>query len=120
MNALTEPRKPFGLLAEYETAADIKHAAETVRDAGYRNWDAFTPFPIHGMDDAMGLRSSPVGWYTFIGGLIGFCLGMSMIWFMNGFDFQLVVGGKPLFSPVSAFPISYELTILLVAIGSLA
>ncbi len=119
MNATHQGEKAFGLLAEFETAAEIKAAAAKVRDAGYRRWDVFTPFPIHGMDAAMGLRHSPVGWYTFIGGATGFCLGMSMIWFMNGFDYQLVVGGKPLFSPVSAFPISYELTILLGAIGSL-
>jgi hypothetical protein len=119
MSAAPPTPKPFGLLAEFETAAEIKAAAMKVRDAGYQRWDVFTPFPIHGMDDAMGLRHSPVGWFTFIGGVTGFCLGMSMIWFMNGFDYQLVVGGKPLFSPVSAFPVSYELTILLGAIGSL-
>ena len=119
MDSQAENKKPFGLLAEFETAAEIKAAAMKVRDAGYQRWDVFTPFPIHGMDDAMGLRASPVGWFTFIGGVTGFCLGMGMIWFMNAFDYQLVVGGKPLFSPVSAFPISYELTILLGAIGSL-
>jgi hypothetical protein len=119
MQAVTEQRKPFGLLAEYETAAEIKHAAEAVRDAGYRNWDVFTPFPIHGMDDAMGLRDSPVGWFTFVGGILGFSAGMLMIWFMNAHDYPLTVGGKPLFSPVYAFPVSYELTILLGAFGAL-
>jgi hypothetical protein len=119
MDPTPETKKLFGLLAEFETAAEIKEAAIKVRDAGYQRWDVFTPFPIHGMDDAMGLRASPVGWYTFIGGVTGFSLGMIMIWFMNGIDYQLVVGGKPLFSPVSAFPVSYELTILLGAIGSL-
>jgi hypothetical protein len=119
MSAATDASKSFGLLAEFETAAEIKQAAIRVRDAGYRHWDVFTPFPIHGMDDAMGLRESRVGWFTFIGGVTGFTLGMSMIWFMNGFDYPLAVGGKPLFSPVYAFPVSYELTILLGAIGSL-
>ncbi len=119
MSAAPEKQKPFGLLAEYETAAEIKQAATRVRDAGYRCWDVFTPFPIHGMDDAMGLRESRVGWFTFIGGVTGFTLGMAMIWFMNARDYPLAVGGKPLFSPVYAFPVSYELTILLGAIGSL-
>jgi hypothetical protein len=119
MSAATDKPKPFGLLAEFETAAEIKAAAATVRKAGYQRWDVFTPFPIHGMDDAMGLRDSRVGWFTFLGGVTGFTLGMTMIWFMNGFDYPLVVGGKPLFSPVYAFPVSYELTILLGAIGSL-
>jgi hypothetical protein len=119
MSAPTETRRPFGLLAEFETAAEIKQAATQVRDAGYQRWDVFTPFPIHGMDDAMGLRGSRVGWFTFIGGATGLTLGMLMIWFMNAVDYPLVVGGKPLFSPVQAFPVSYELTILLGAIGSL-
>lgn len=117
MNASTKTR--LGLLAEFETAAEIKRAAQCVRDAGYQKWDVFTPFPIHGMEEAMGLRGSQVGWYAFIGGATGFCTGMLMIWFMNGFDYALVVGGKPLFSPVSAFPVSYELTILFGSIGSL-
>ena len=111
--------KPFGLLAEFDTAAEIKQAAARVRDAGYRHWDVFTPFPIHGLDDAMGLRESRVGWFTFFGGVTGFASGMLMIWFMNSFDYPLAVGGKPLFSPVFAFPVSYELTILLGAFGSL-
>jgi len=119
MSTSMETKKSFGLLAEFETSAEIKHAAITVRDAGYQRWDVFTPFPIHGMDEAMGLRSSRVGWFTFIGGVTGFCSGMLMIWFMNKFDYALVVGGKPLFSPVYAFPVSYELTILLGAFGSI-
>jgi molybdopterin-containing oxidoreductase family membrane subunit len=112
-------RKIMGMLAEFETATVIKHAATKVRDAGYKKWDVFTPFPIHGLDEAMGLKASRVGWFTFLGGVTGFTTGMLMIWFMNGFDYPLVVGGKPLFSPVFGFPVSYELTILFGAFGSL-
>ncbi len=112
--------KPYGLLAEFETSAEIKKAAEKVRNAGFLKWDVFTPFPIHGLDNAMGLRDPGVGWFTFVGGVLGFTTGMLMIWFMNAFDYPLVVGGKPLFSPMFAFPVSYELTILFGAIGSLA
>jgi hypothetical protein len=109
----------YGLLAEFETTADALHAASVVRDAGYRRWDVFTPFPVHGMDEAMGLKSSPVGWFTFLCGLTGFTLGMIMIWWMNAYDYKIPVGGKPLFSPIYAFPVSYECTILLGAFGSL-
>ena len=111
--------KPVGLLAEFATAADIMHAATVVRDAGYQQWDVHTPFPIHGMDDAMGLRKSNVGYFTFCGGFTGFFFGMWMIWFMNKANYPLVVGGKPLFTPLFAFPVSYELTILLSAFGTL-
>lgn len=111
--------KPHGLLAEFGTAADIFEAAIRCRDAGFSKWDVYTPFPIHGMDEAMGVKKSPVGWFTFCGGLTGFTTGMSMIWYMNKFDYPLVVGGKPLFTPLYAFPVSYELTILLSAFGTL-
>lgn len=111
--------KTYGLLAQFDTAADIFHAAIAVRDAGFTKWDVYTPFPIHGMDEAMGVRKSQVGWFTFCGGITGFFTGMTMIWYMNSFDYGLVVGGKPLFTPLYAFPVSYELTILLGSFGTL-
>lgn len=111
--------KPYGIVAEFETTADAIHAAEKVRDAGFRRWDVYTPFPVHGMDKAMGLRNSKVGWFAFLGGVTGYTCGMLMIWWMNASDYPIVVGGKPMFSPFGAFPPSYELTILLGAFGSL-
>jgi hypothetical protein len=106
------------MIAEFETAAGVLHAAEKVREAGFRQWDVFTPFPVHGMDSAMGLRNSKVGWFSFIGGVTGFSLGMLMIWYMNAYNYPIIVGGKPLFSPFGAFPPSYELTILFGAFGA--
>lgn len=116
---MAETAKPYGIIAEFETAADTLHAAEKVRDAGYRRWDVYTPFPVHGMDKAMGLKNSKVGWFAFLGGVTGYTSGMIMIWWMNAADYPIVVGGKPMFSPFGAFPPSYELTILLGAFGSL-
>lgn len=95
------------------------HAAEQVRDAGYSKWDVHTPFPVHGLDAAMGISNSKVGWFTFIGGATGYTTGMIMIWWMNAFDYKIVIGGKPMFSPFYAFPVSYELTILFASFGSL-
>lgn len=115
----TESTRPYALIAEFETAADILNAAVQVRDAGYRRWDVHTPFPIHGMDDAMGIKNSKVGWFTFIGGATGFTTGLAMIWWMNKWDYPVVVGGKPLFSPLFPFPVAYELTILLASFGTL-
>ena len=116
---MSEMTAKYGLLAEFDQSADILHAAATVRDAGYRRWDVFSPFPVHGMDEAMGLGRSKVGWFTFCGGVTGYTAGMLMIWFMNAYDYPLVVGGKPLFSPIFSFPVAYECTILLGAFGSL-
>ncbi len=108
-----------GYLAAFDTPADIMHAAEQVRDAGFQRWDVHTPFPVHGMDSAMGLKRSRVQSVTLLGGITGFTVGMSMVWFMNAFDYPLIVGGKPLFSPLFAFPVAYELTILFAAFGTL-
>jgi hypothetical protein len=109
----------YGIIAEFDTPADTIHAAEKVRDSGFRKWDVFTPFPVHGMDKAMGLKNSVVGWFSFLGGVTGYTSGMLMIWWMNAYDYAIVVGGKPMFSPFSAFPPSYELTILFGAFGAL-
>jgi hypothetical protein len=116
---MAETPKTYGLIAEFDTAAAILHAAEKVRDAGFRRWDVFTPFPVHGMDKAMGVKNSMVGWFSFIGGVTGYTGGMLMIWYMNAYDYAIPVGGKPMFSPFYAFPPSYELTILLGSFGAL-
>lgn len=111
--------KPYGIIAEFDTPADIMHAAEKVRDAGYKRWDVYTPYPIHGMDEAMGLKNSKVGWFSFLGGVTGYTSGMLLIWFTNAVDYPVMIGGKPMFSPWGAFPPSYELTILFGAFGAL-
>ena len=108
----------FGILAVFETPREIYEAAKKVRDAGFRKWDVYSPFPIHGMDSAMGLKRSKVPIISFIGGFIGFWAGMAMSWYMGDFDYALIVGGKPYFSPIFTFPIAYELTILLASFGA--
>jgi hypothetical protein len=109
----------YGVIATFDTPAAIYHAAEQVRDAGYKNWDVIAPCPLHGLDKAMGLKRSIVPRISLIGGITGFCTGMSLIWFTDKFDYPLIVGGKPLFSPLFAFPVSYELTILFTAFATI-
>jgi hypothetical protein len=111
--------QPYGLIATFETTPELYHAAEQVRDAGYRFWDCITPFPVHGLDKAMGLKRSIVPRISLAGGITGFITGMSMIWWTGAYDYQLIVGGKPLFSPMFAFPVSYELTILFTAFATI-
>ena len=111
--------KKYGLIATFDTAPAIFHAAEKVRDAGFEYWDAYTPIPEHGLEKAMGLSRSKVPCFTLAGGLTGFTTGLLIVWFMNMFDYPLIVGGKPFFSPVFPFPVYYELTILLAAFGTL-
>ena len=109
----------YGLIATFDSTPALYHAAEQVRDAGYKNWDCITPFPVHGLDKAMGLKRSIVPRISLAGGLTGFTTGMTMIWWMNSHDYPLTVGGKPFFSPMFAFPVSYELTILFTAFATI-
>lgn len=111
--------KPYGYIARFDTAPAIYEAAKKVRAAGFTRWDVLTPFPIHGMDDAMGITRSKVPVFTFIGGFFGFWTGMFIAWYMGAFDYPLIVSGMPFFSPIFPFPVAYELTILLAAFGTL-
>jgi len=111
--------RPFGLLATFDTPADVARAAAQTRREGYRQWDVISPIPIHGIDPAMGLRRSLVPRFSIVGGATGLIGGMLMIWWMSAVDYALVVGAKPLFSPHFAFPVSYELTILLSAFATI-
>jgi hypothetical protein len=113
------PAPTYGLIATFDNVRDLYHAAEQVRDAGYRHWDCITPLPVHGLDKAMGLKRSIVPRISLAGGITGFCTGMILIWWTGAVDYQLIVGGKPLFSPMFAFPVSYELTILFTAFATI-
>lgn len=115
---LEGPKHPALFLAEFESPAQVLKAAETLRDAGYQEFDVHTPFPVHGMDKAMGLKETPIGLIAFGGGLTGTIVAYLMMWWMNGFDYPLVVGGKPPESIPSMIPIMFELTILLCAFGT--
>lgn len=115
-----EGSAPALLLAEFDTPADCLHAAEKLRDAGYTQFDTHTPFPVHGMDAAMGLKDSKLGAIVFPAGLTGTLLGFSMIHWMNNIDYPLIIGGKPasIASLPSMIPIMFELTILLSAFAT--
>jgi Protein of unknown function (DUF3341) len=105
--------KPALYLARYNTPGECLHAAEKLRDAGYKNFDAHTPFPIHGMDSAMGMGDSKLGWIVFPVGIMGTTLAFTMMWWMNAVDYPIIIGGKPPLSLPSMIPIMFELTVLL-------
>ena len=110
--------KNYGLSAEFDSAAAVLRAAEKVRDAGYRRWDVFSPFPVHGLEKVMGMGNSKVGWFSFLFGAGAFIGTMLMIWYMNDFDYPIVIGGKPMFSePMSVVP-SYILLVLAAGLGT--
>ena len=110
--------KLYGLSAEFDSAAAVLRAAERVRDAGYRRWDVFSPFPVHGLEKVMGMGNSKVGWFSFLFGAGAFIGTMLMIWYMNDFDYPIVIGGKPMFSPPMSVVPSYILLVLFAGIGT--
>ncbi len=124
--AEAEPEQLYGYMAEFDTPAAIMHAAEKVRDSGYRWWDCHTPFPVHGLDKAMGIKATWLPLFVFGAGVTGALLGIVLQWFTNasGFDFwalvpvrgyEFLISGKPTFSLPASVPVIFELTILLSA-----
>jgi hypothetical protein len=110
--------KFYGIMAEFDSPAAILAAAEKVRAEGYHRWEAFTPFPIHGLDKVAGYRNSLVGWFALVFGAGAFVSTMGVIWFCNAFDYPLIVGGKPMFSPLMSFVPSYIMLVLGAAVGA--
>ncbi|MGP8217859.1 MAG: DUF3341 domain-containing protein [Limisphaerales bacterium] len=110
--------KDYGLMVEFDSPAAILGAAEKIRAAGYCRWEAFTPFPIHGLDQVAGFKNSLVGWFALLFGGGAFVATMGLIWFSNAFDYPMIVGGKPMFSPPMAFVPSYILMVLGAAVGA--
>jgi mono/diheme cytochrome c family protein len=107
-----EEARLHGLLAEYESPTALKKAAEKVRNAGFRDWDTFSPFPVHGIDGAMGIKPTILPWLVLGGGLTGFSFALGFQWWANGVDYPFLISGKPLWSVAANIPITFELTVL--------
>jgi hypothetical protein len=100
-------------MAEFDTAAELVDAARAVRDAGFKKTDAFSPFPIHEMDEALGIKRSVLPLLVFFGGITGLMLGIGLQVFVHYIDYPLNIGGRPFLSWILFVPASFELTILL-------
>ena len=108
----------FAVVGAFEAPDRLLRALEELRDLGYRDFDAHTPFPVHGIERAMGLKASKVPWLTLLGGLAGLAGGMALqIWTM-GYDYPLNLSGKPFVAWQAYVPIAFETTILLTAFGT--
>ncbi len=115
-----ESEPVYGLLAEFADPAALLHAAEKTRKAGYRHFDVHSPFPIHGMDKAMGLGNSLVGFFTLGGGITGFALAYWLQWWTGAVAYPLNISGKPFFAIEPSIPVIFELTVLFSAFGAVA
>ena len=110
--------KIHGMIAEFDGPEELLHAAEALRDGGFTRFDCHSPFPIHGMDEAMGEKRSPLGWIVGIMGLFGGGGALLLQWWTSAVDYPLVISGKPFFSLPAFIPVTFELTILLAAFGA--
>jgi hypothetical protein len=116
MRVEEERGRMWGLLAEFETPDELLHAARLAREAGYRSMDAYTPFPIHGLSDAMGFRPTRLPLVVLAGGLIGGSGALAMMWFSATVHYPINVAGKPFASWPMFIPITFELAVLTAAL----
>lgn len=110
-----ETEKPFGLMAEFDSSDALVAAAQKLYDAGYRKIDAYTPFPVHGLDEAIGFRKNYVAHVTLIGGVTGAATGFLLQAISMGFHYPYLIGGRPQVAWPMFIPITFECGILLAA-----
>lgn len=108
--------KILGILAEFESVAQLLDAAKKVRQAGYIHFDCFSPFPVHGMDEAMGLKRSPLGWMVGLMAIFGALLAIIFQWWTSTIDYRLIISGKPFFSYQAFVPVTFGVAVLLAAL----
>ena len=108
----------YGVIAEFHDAQTLLNAANAVREAGYTQMDAFSPFPIHGLAEAVGFHKSRLSAVVLTMGIIGGIGGFFMCWYANVIAYPLNIGGKPYNSWPAWIPITFECTILLAALGA--
>ncbi len=118
MDRSISDNKLYGILAEFRNPKELLDAAKLMNSKGFKNYDTFSPFPVHGMDKAMNLRKSKLGWIVSGHGLIGLIGGFAMIYYMMVVDYPLNISGKPLMNIPAWIPVLFELTVLLAAFGA--
>jgi hypothetical protein len=110
--------KHYGVMADFDSPEDLLRAIRTLRTAGFTRMEAYTPFPIHGIDDAMGEPRSPLGRIVICGAVAGILAAIALQWWTGAVDYPLVIAGKPLFAIEPSVPIIFELAVLLSAFSA--
>lgn len=104
-----------GAMGIWLTEEDILHAAEAIKNKGFLKFDVITPYPVHGMEDACGLKRSWIPWVTFFAGLIGCLFGLWFTWWTSASSWPINIGGKPMWSLPAFIPVIFEIVILFAA-----
>ena len=118
MKTSDSDNKQYGILAEFRNPKELIDAAKLINEKGFKYYDTFSPFPIHGMDKAMNLAKSKLGWIVAVHGTLGLSAGFAMIYYMMVVDYPLNISGKTLMNIPAWIPVIFELTILLSAFGA--
>jgi hypothetical protein len=110
--------KIYAVMGEFDNPEDLVAAGAKIREMGYTKLDAMTPFPVHGIDEALGIPRSKIGWMVVCVGLTGTTTAILLQWWCGAINYPLVIGGKPLFDFSFSIPIAFELTVLFSAFAS--
>jgi hypothetical protein len=113
-------RRLAGVIGFFKNGHDLVHATAKVREANYEHFDAFTPYPVHGLEAAQGLKRSPLPFVTFAAGLTGCTLGFLLQYWTSVVDWPLNVGGKPFNSWPAFVPVMFECTVLFAGLATVA
>lgn len=108
----------YGIVAQFDSPEKLIVASEAVRLEGYTRTDSYTPFPVHGLSEAMGETDVRVKWIVFIAGLIGCAVGYGLQYWTSVVVYPHNAGGRPLHSWVSFIPVTFECTVLFAAFGA--
>jgi hypothetical protein len=108
----------YGVVASFNTPEELLDAVRALRERGYDKLETYTPFPVHGLDEALGIRRSRLGWIVAAMGLLGFLTGLLLQWWVGTDANRFVIGGKPFFALQPSVPIMFELTVLFSAFGA--
>ena len=112
-NPFAKPAATRGVLALYADPDSLLNAATRAREHGFQGMDAYTPYAVHGLSEALGIRKSWVPWVTLVMGLSGAALGLTFMIWTSAYDWPINVGGKPMISLPAFIPITFECGVLL-------
>lgn len=110
--------KIHGLIAEFDNPSTLLKAGSAMRSKGFKHFDCHSPFPIHGMDNAMGLKRSPLGYIIAFFAIVGGLIGLGLQTWVHSIQYPLVISGKPFFAWQAYIIVTFALTILFGAFGA--
>ena len=112
------PDKVYGVIGTFSSPEELVAAGREIRQMGYTKLDAMSPFPVHGIDEAIGIPESKLGWIVIWFSALGAATGLLLIWYVGAVNYRLVIGGKPFFDFSYSIPVTFELTILFSAFAA--